>query len=675
MLYRAMHQELLLPSAVLPRGIEYASNHQTWLNYYFHIYADKGLVSATSDMAVRGGELTQRDTVAIDGYAYRVANSEIEELFGQRVRYYYYEEDGSRYIVSAVPLRSDSLTIAGEELLGYDKHTYTYYENGREKRARLTEMADFFYNGKSMGDSEAYLPENGSVKLVDSDGNGIYDVVLVTDYTITVIASYSANDETIIDRDKAERNIYLQNNGKRVDYQIINQQGKEIKPESLMTDGVLNAAVSKDGEKVYAILSTKKVTGVVTALSDDEIVLDETSYPLSEKMRDKDLLFPGKTVELLLDFRGKVVAVNTKDVGGLFAYIIDREAQNEGVSKGVAVKYYNSLTASIEVASCRKRVKIDGEYFSKQENLLAGIRTEAPAMISISDGEIAELDYAYEHTPGQHEQKDSLHLVGGEKNTLVYFYNMMLGNKIAVTADTVMVDVPSGGVTAEKEKLFDVSKPSLLETMRYYKIVGYAVGDSLSANYVLRYIENKETRLGVPTMIEALTYSVDDEKETIAVLYGYNRFGEVRCELSSDATVTYSDLLQTLQKGDILNIASDADDKVQQLSVCYQRESGALTEEWYDGAAHYDREFFMARLNHYDGACICYLREDGTSSAERITKYADASVYVYSLSSRRIYRSSVKELKSVERDGYNAADVMLIHQVQMLPRAIFIYRP
>ncbi len=170
----------------------------------------------------------------------------------------------STITASAAGLNGDYSVYDDEE--DTTNTTYTLEDaqiifNGQYKAA--ANFADDILSGSELG--KFFAPAQGTVKLLDNDGNGKYDFVFVTSYETKVVDYvYSANTRIAL---KAGASIDLSNYIEKADegYELsIKLDGEEIEIADLQEFDVLSIATA--GRKTEIIVSRNVVEGSVEAV-------------------------------------------------------------------------------------------------------------------------------------------------------------------------------------------------------------------------------------------------------------------------------------------------------------------------------------------------------------------------------------------------------------------------
>ena len=121
--------------------------------------------------------------------------------------------------------------------------------------------------------------------LLDTDVNGVYDIVFVNHFTNLVVDTISEVTGRVTDKYLNGSIVFDENNG-NVKYSII-KDGQRIGLTDLKEWNVISYTISEDQNLIKAYVSDASVTGSVTEISEDgyrigdspEIYEKAASYP------------------------------------------------------------------------------------------------------------------------------------------------------------------------------------------------------------------------------------------------------------------------------------------------------------------------------------------------------------------------------------------------------------
>lgn len=299
-------------------------SNKTVLNENFGVYKEKGIVNAVAGMSLGGREEMADDEIIItvDGkdYLYTGNDRDYSEYLGCRVVYYYAETDDEFKIIGMMITGSGSrpLTLSFEDIISAERDlsAITYDKGIRKKKAAISKNADFIYNGRKTYSitSSDLNPDNGYITLIDTNGDGSYDVVKIEKYEYIMVAQVDTQSKTVLDRFTWQT--YSLNEDRDADKINITKNGRYIKMDYLAPGDIIAIAKSRDKTLINAYVSDKKVSGKVL-----QIMSDEYSVSLDGNILKcvKDFNFSGLTnsinITVGLDWNGYAVGYYTELAG------------------------------------------------------------------------------------------------------------------------------------------------------------------------------------------------------------------------------------------------------------------------------------------------------------------------------------------------------------------------
>ena len=254
----------------------------TLLEDKLHIAKDTGRIEANFVTGLSDPSGGTKGHLVIDGT--RLVSAVNANLYlGYSVDYYYTTE-GERQVVYVAPRPSNqTVTFAAEDIVSFEnmKYSIAKKEDRRTKSYPLNRNVDVIYNqiAHPAYDAADFVPLSGTVTLLDSENDGIYETVFINAVADYVVDSVTT-DGQIYDL-LGKPPLDLSEDLERV---TILRDGAPISYTALSKYDVLSVAESRaqKGDKHIAItVSNQMVSGFVTAFEDKNVVIDNTAYELS----------------------------------------------------------------------------------------------------------------------------------------------------------------------------------------------------------------------------------------------------------------------------------------------------------------------------------------------------------------------------------------------------------
>lgn len=257
------------------------------MTYFLDIYKEKGVVQADENTSVVKGSNAGSGQVMIEGSIYEAGKVNVSEYLGMSVEFYYQDTGDEDVCLYAEAYRNEILTIDSGDILSVSADFKIMYDVGeRTKTIDLNNSEDIsiVYNGKrciNLGYEELKI-ECGSLKFIDNNNDGKYDVLFVDSYETYIVKGVNTENNTIVD--------YV--SLKMIDFEefykcVMAEDGSEFDISTLSEYDVLNVAASKDSEYAKVIIISDKVNGEVKSIGDDEIKVGDFVYVLSDFWKNR----------------------------------------------------------------------------------------------------------------------------------------------------------------------------------------------------------------------------------------------------------------------------------------------------------------------------------------------------------------------------------------------------
>lgn len=313
----------------------------------FDVYDTKGIVYGTSKKSLIGKDINEGEIAISDdentNVDYEIVDCTVDgaqDMLGYKVKYFYKADNyGTKTIIALnADSKTSELTIDATDIdvftgFGTDKPqlSYTYEGSGsRTKDAKLASNLKIVYNGQivdaedtkyfgnqSMND---YIkPELGNVKLIDNDGDNVYDVAIISKSMQMLIVSANAkkvngkvNGVTYKSALTGSTGINVENDSDDKTITVI-KAGDELKPKNLKKDDVAIVTLSPDETVIDIVVTGETITGKVGSQSvnaDDETVVTVNGKDYVVDKNTIDEINLGVDATFYLDSYGRIGYIN-----------------------------------------------------------------------------------------------------------------------------------------------------------------------------------------------------------------------------------------------------------------------------------------------------------------------------------------------------------------------------
>ncbi len=511
----------------------------------------------------------------------------------------YYENDTASS-AKTISIANDSAVILGGKLYGANAAASTY--------------AQYFGDNGKNG-----LPTIGSIKLIDTEGDGTYDIVFIDKYDAYLVTAVTSSSYTIVD-DMLRKD--LPNKGNQIvinptdnsrDVTILDENGKETSFSAIKKGSVVcvkSSNTSNGGRvKIEAVVSNKTVSGTVKGISAGKsVTIGSTTYKYSDqapwvnqisgstKVLDEPKM--GDTGKFYLDMYGNVIGYDKNEVASNQQYGYVMNAIYDEGKIDDATLYLHILNASGQKVKYKAitKTKLNGTAYDTLEQLKDAILATSENAIlsgklydwgSVTNAEKGQQVVKFTTTTNKGETvlDEIVSVVNdGENTTIVSAGQEVVNDKLtfldSVSGDTalkyysankqlkgsgqtiniknaVVYNVPADRGDTNK---YTKTTASGLSNETNYNVVLYDVTAAGSAGVVVVYHgmgDTTEVKANSPVVVVKSIGKENNESEGVAMykIEGFNGSTAVSYWGSTDT----EDAFAKVREGDVIRLGKDTD--------------------------------------------------------------------------------------------------------------------
>ncbi|MCK9477945.1 MAG: S-layer homology domain-containing protein [Firmicutes bacterium] len=457
----------------------------TQLNKNFDIYELKGIVEMVGGVSIYGRGSLNEGIAVINGQEVYTGGLDINKLVGYYVNAFVQKKETDelgviKYIAENSRM-NNTLIINWGELTNYspENQTISYFsdEGLKNNTARLAENASMMYNGRFVPfDFKLMNSAMASLRLIDNNNDGLFEVVFVSDYQVLFVGSVSEKDRIVYDKYDETLKLTLDEGSK--DLYSITKDGQAASFDDIEEHDILLVTISNDegakrniGVKIF----NKQVSGKISEISSDSLVIDNNRYMLTpyykEKLDDNAIRKANVSdfVTAYLDDNNQLFTLVISEDGELKTGVLLQAAKSMGL-EGVLTLKIMDASGGWNIFKCEKRLVSN----FKQENIDL-ILTE---LNDIDDGKM---------TP---------RLVQYRLNEKGNVYELRIAEAVSDDAELITQDVfrKSSGI---EKRLYKGSNFGFLHS-------------NLSTSLIEFFIDNETTIFQFPSLDKAI-YESDNE--------------------------------------------------------------------------------------------------------------------------------------------------------------------
>ena len=314
-----------------PDSWYYEQSDETYGKKFFGIKEVSGLVAANHASALSGYESAPENQVMIDDKLYFCGVSGISEMLGQQVDVYVREINGDdeKCQIIYCEISDDSISVKADKkdilkVLGFDAQDPIKYkrnpeiefldEDGRNETVKMGGDLQVAYNGVITTDitNDDFKNNYGYVEFIDTDGNGEYDFISITNYISYVVDFFDIGNKRLVFK-------YGEGNFTLGDQKVVSVSSdkRTVDFASIVPDMAVSVRTSllgagetmSDSEVIYFDLSSKKIKGKIESIVKDDniVVVDGEAYEYTENVEAEFII--GETFDFYVDVLGIICGV------------------------------------------------------------------------------------------------------------------------------------------------------------------------------------------------------------------------------------------------------------------------------------------------------------------------------------------------------------------------------
>ena len=568
--------------------IDYDTDSERYiLSVYHNIYFDSGIMSNNGLVSIDNeGVVLKR--VKIGNILLEKGDADYTSYLGENLDFFYYKDTGSdigKLIWAAPNDYNNTLTINSQDLEVDDEdYSFTkivYWKNSKRKTANVHAYADIVYNNDICNNAtlEQIKPKSGNIKLIDNDNNGVYDIVVVTEYENLFAVALSADKKFLLN--KYGQPLVFEN----FDYIKVIRNGEEIPFDEIPNNCIVSYVQSVDKKTIYIYVNEAGITEKLTSISSNGgsiyYTFDSGTYKMAsslEKVISDDFYYVpdikiGNTYKYYLDIAGEIAEVELIGNGHLqYAYIIDGEPNTDSYAPANSAQLemilQDGTDTVVYTANKVTILKSNGNTLvGNGMNVLneagyPGDITKQVVMVAFnSDGELKEIKFAQPvggfSAYGYSEDNFTLDYSG----TPWYISGncCLLGGKYSINGNTTCF---VRYTLKEGDYEYGVIPFDKIRGEQSYNVKIYDCDRYFEANAMeIEINANQNIKLDGHILVDKVTDIIYKDGEIYKQITGYNYGKLVKYRAYDDVAN-----IDTLKRGDIISIAV-FDNKVVDINV------------------------------------------------------------------------------------------------------------
>jgi len=525
----------------------------------------------------------EKNIVRINGVEYTVDNDEFYGCTGKNVEYVFAEEP-SKTGKKLIGIKACRSNVTYEFIPGCKislKNNALFYRTDNTKEIELSASgAVYLYNNEILVSHNISSIDLAFCKVmaIDNNNDNNLDVIYITE-SKSMFVDYVKNNKIYLKGGTVNSTSVI-NAEEFEDHclKINDLRGNNVSLEDITEESPVSIIASKSMKYVNLILLDSEFTGSIQVIDrlDNIVKIDGKEYKIKGQIEDYGF---GILYKIWIDENGFIFQMKKAEEG--IAYIAMKGISG-GLQNKIEIKLYTPANG-VEIYEVDERVKINGTSYSDDELVLRAIPTKELVSYSInSKGKINKLETLEKY---------------GENASRVYRSQVKGFNDIDNNAsvpfrfndDTVFFYVPMNGNDEAFGKLSKLENGTEYMTQAYEydpedKFVG-AVVITIDTEQWANVRLDSDSDVAI---IESVYCTLFDNDELGYVVKGFCD-GEA-FEYYSAEDSGASDVLSSLEQGDVVRFEKDYNDEIVKMEVITKLSQ--INDFYHDGADSIDEQFY-----------------------------------------------------------------------------------
>lgn len=492
----------------------------TILTERYNLKKIEGEVTSTVYSDLSGNSTIVDNHIKIDGVPFEY-EGDAWDLLGMKVVAYI--DDDKALIVC--PVHNEILEA--DKAVDYDPVLFRLeLEDGdRTKTVKLDSSFCFIYNGVAypLYEKTDFTDINGSIKLVDNDGDRLYDVAFVYDVEYMKVSQINALDKVIYGNGVSRDSISFDEDS-RIKFYKKDETEVEISPLDIVKDNIIALTISKDGKVGKVSVINNEFSGKIEAIDSDYIRIDGYDYKRSSHLNKYYTPTVGSKATFVLGLLDDIVLYEMEEIIGYrYGYLIKVKQDTDNESFLLTIFTENG---EVEKFECAEKVLIDGKQtklYKAWANSAVPLTDESNVTkrqlikYKLNEGLITAIDTVSDAKKTTNSLK---RITDNSNDCLLRYYdridtnyksdgNMYTFLRFYINSQTKIFTVPKWNVTTVENLDFSLTDMSSLKNDKSYIIDAYDFDENGVPQVVVVYSDdvsnlNQSSDYGIVEKVKAV---------------------------------------------------------------------------------------------------------------------------------------------------------------------------
>lgn len=673
----------------------------------------RGIVSATENVSLFGKDKAGKGKIII-GNTLIECSGNFDGYIGAYVTAYCKQDKdmdfGELVYIEINENKTKIEEVTADKISEKSTISQFIYENGKgkEKKVTLGDDVTFIFNGRKLTfyTDEHIKPQNGSVRLIDSDGDSAYETVIVKSYVDFWVAGVYEKDEKIVLSDELGKNA-IEIDMQDSDYDVsLSKNGSAAVFADILKKNIVSVAadkmsgsplkISSDARAFDMIISDKTADGVLNGIDkeDKKITVGNEEFDLANTFDfSRFTLVLGREYTAYFNYDNKISAVKEKPsdkygfITKVFADDIDEDA--------VYAKLYTQ-DGEFVTAQLAKGVKIDGTGFKNAQEIIDELSSASIAFFKdLSFGmtnrngceqlvkyrvnpedNLSVIDTVKKNRGGDDGFSFGIKMEGSSSNVLHAFgHSQNFESGVGIDPEMVTFMLPSDA--ADEDGYGILSNGAVYSDLIKTDVYAYDLSELNVAKVCIMNasagdnIEVKESNNMM--IVTKVTSGIDSDDMPVMAVSGVKIKTGLEYELEVLDTVVNKD---KIKPGMIIRWNADSRDRAKTVEIAYSRDNSGTVLNNVTPTTSYYSDFRIAAgkaLNMDNDYIMIGYDTDGVLKKETYALRNITNVFVYDENAKeKVVKSSINAIKTEKHFGTEASIVFSFQDYARL-KTIVVY--
>lgn len=553
------------------QNASYEVTEKTLLKDKLNVTKAEGQITAIPSTSLDGDSNLNSGEIKIGDTVYETAYN-MNDLFGYNVVYYVKENDSNdEEIILAMPKKdqNSTITVSADLFEGIttknSKKAIEYFETESSTKTTVTAIEDeakFIYNGKAAEMTDELLnmkDKSGKITMLDTDRNGIYDIVFVTDYYNIVVEEVTSSGKII---DKYGAPTIKLDDDEKISYRILRGL-QEIKVNELKEYDILSVAESLDHELFDIAVSNNTVSGKISGKDADGVYIAGNhykvakNYPQTLKIGDEGIFY--------LDVEGRIAAVNNRvSVSDNYGYLIKAYASSE--TETATFRIFTK-EGQDKTFTANEKIKFNGTSGQKATEVVKNFLENGTTVKQLityttnSDGKITAIYTSTDNT-STGAAKDNDFTLDYNLTDAVYNEKLKTLGSIRITDETYIFDIQ------DDVEDYSIATVDMFEDKQKYNAMVFDTTEEYTAKAIVvtnaEFQTNAEASIAV---VEKVVSAVNDDDEETEKLIAYRDGKAIEVLAETSGLLVKGEDNKKLETGDIIQYKTNDKGEIVKIRV------------------------------------------------------------------------------------------------------------